>query len=208
LQKLFAAALLTAVSVVCILAPAKADITGVMASGPGGSVFDLGIGSVDTTDDAVQFGANYTSDGLIYFTVTLGQGDANTLYFIDPSDQLYNESSSTFPNFYAYLISGPTGAALVAAGQDEGAFGLGTSVSPTELKWSGPPGLPPGEFTFLAFKFTLPEPVVGTETVEIAFGPGSLPVPEPSTWAMMMLGFAGLGFAGFRSARARRSVIA
>lgn len=25
-------------------------------------------------------------------------------------------------------------------------------------------------------------------------------VPEPSTWAMIMLGFAGLGFAGFRSA--------
>jgi PEP-CTERM motif len=22
--------------------------------------------------------------------------------------------------------------------------------------------------------------------------------PEPSTWAMMMLGFAGLGFAGYR----------
>jgi hypothetical protein len=26
-------------------------------------------------------------------------------------------------------------------------------------------------------------------------------VPEPSTWAMMALGFAGLGFAGYRSAR-------
>ena len=26
-------------------------------------------------------------------------------------------------------------------------------------------------------------------------------VPEPSTWAMMLLGFAGLGFAGYRHAR-------
>ena len=26
-------------------------------------------------------------------------------------------------------------------------------------------------------------------------------VPEPSTWAMMVLGFAGLGFAGYRKAR-------
>jgi PEP-CTERM motif len=26
-------------------------------------------------------------------------------------------------------------------------------------------------------------------------------VPEPSTWAMMMLGFAGLGYAGFRRAK-------
>jgi hypothetical protein len=26
-------------------------------------------------------------------------------------------------------------------------------------------------------------------------------VPEPSTWAMMLLGFAGLGFAGYRTSR-------
>ena len=30
---------------------------------------------------------------------------------------------------------------------------------------------------------------------------GSTPIPELSTWAMMGLGFAGLGFAGFRSPR-------
>jgi hypothetical protein len=29
-------------------------------------------------------------------------------------------------------------------------------------------------------------------------------VPEPSTWAMMMFGFAGLGFAGYRSRKAAR----
>ncbi len=31
-------------------------------------------------------------------------------------------------------------------------------------------------------------------------------VPEPSTWAMMALGFAGLGYAGFRKARTRRTI--
>jgi unsaturated chondroitin disaccharide hydrolase len=31
-------------------------------------------------------------------------------------------------------------------------------------------------------------------------------VPEPSTWAMMLLGFAGLGFAGVRGARAGRAL--
>ncbi len=30
-------------------------------------------------------------------------------------------------------------------------------------------------------------------------------VPEPSTWAMMMLGFAGLGFTGYRKARSGRT---
>ena len=29
----------------------------------------------------------------------------------------------------------------------------------------------------------------------VAFAPAA---PEPSTWAMMLIGFAGLGFAGFR----------
>ena len=29
------------------------------------------------------------------------------------------------------------------------------------------------------------------------------PVPEPSTWAMMALGFAGLGFAGYRKAKGK-----
>ena len=40
--------------------------------------------------------------------------------------------------------------------------------------------------------------------VSMAFditGTTVLTVPEPSTWAMMMLGFAGLGFAGYRAAR-------
>jgi hypothetical protein len=32
------------------------------------------------------------------------------------------------------------------------------------------------------------------------------PVPEPSTWAMMLLGFAGLGFAGYRASRRTAAV--
>ena len=33
-------------------------------------------------------------------------------------------------------------------------------------------------------------------------------VPEPSTWAMLLLGFAGLGYAGYRRARAGRATLA
>ncbi len=33
-------------------------------------------------------------------------------------------------------------------------------------------------------------------------------VPEPSTWAMMLLGFAGLGFAGYRASRKSAKVAA
>jgi PEP-CTERM motif len=35
---------------------------------------------------------------------------------------------------------------------------------------------------------------------DFAFGVGT--VPEPSTWAMMLLGFAGLALAGYRRAKA------
>ena len=31
-------------------------------------------------------------------------------------------------------------------------------------------------------------------------------VPEPSTWAMMLLGFAGLGYAGFRTRKKAISI--
>ncbi len=33
-------------------------------------------------------------------------------------------------------------------------------------------------------------------------------VPEPATWAMLLVGFAGLGYAGFRSARRKAAAIA
>jgi PEP-CTERM motif len=34
---------------------------------------------------------------------------------------------------------------------------------------------------------------------------GGSPVPEPSTWAMMLIGFAGLGYAGYRGSRKKNA---
>jgi PEP-CTERM motif len=36
---------------------------------------------------------------------------------------------------------------------------------------------------------------------------GVAAIPEPSTWAMMLLGFAGLGFAAYRKAHRARSAL-
>jgi hypothetical protein len=41
-------------------------------------------------------------------------------------------------------------------------------------------------------------------TFNAAFSLSGNTVPEPSTWAMMLLGFAGLGFAGYRLGRKAR----
>jgi hypothetical protein len=40
------------------------------------------------------------------------------------------------------------------------------------------------------------------------FGPAGSAVPEPSTWAMMLLGFAGLGYVGYRTSRKAVSIAA
>ncbi|HXE25616.1 MAG TPA: PEP-CTERM sorting domain-containing protein [Roseiarcus sp.] len=43
--------------------------------------------------------------------------------------------------------------------------------------------------------------IVGAGTFNAAFSLSGSVIPEPSTWAMMLIGFAGLGYAGWRRAR-------
>jgi hypothetical protein len=46
--------------------------------------------------------------------------------------------------------------------------------------------------------------LVSGDTVTVDFS-SSVLTPEPSTWAMMLLGFAGLGYVGYRRAREQRA---
>jgi PEP-CTERM motif len=93
-------------------------------------------------------------------------------------------------NTFAITVDGYTltGAELVAL---YGANGSGSQTSPAGNQLVTITGL--DAFTTAtfsstqnAFEFSLVNPVTSTST------------PEPSTWAMMMLGFAGLGYAAFR----------
>jgi PEP-CTERM motif len=54
-------------------------------------------------------------------------------------------------------------------------------------------------------KGDLVESDIATVDITVSSSP---PVPEPSTWAMILVGFAGLGFAGFRRNRTRAATIA
>jgi len=62
------------------------------------------------------------------------------------------------------------------------------------IGWSG------GPITTIQFELTSASDDTAND---FAIGAVSLEtaVPEPSTWAMMLLGFAGLGFAGYRASR-------
>ena len=54
--------------------------------------------------------------------------------------------------------------------------------------------------TFLTGVYNGTDLGTGVDAIVTISG-GASPVPEISTWAMMLLGFAGLGFAGYRASR-------
>jgi hypothetical protein len=56
--------------------------------------------------------------------------------------------------------------------------------------------------------FTTPFTTVTFTTTKNAFEFSIVPVPEPSTWAMMALGFMGLGYAAFRRRKTNISMLA
>jgi len=78
-----------------------------------------------------------------------------------------------------------TGTNLVALGM--GADGKGNQFTPADNEWVTISGLAP--FTTVAFSDA------GKNAFEFSLG---TPIPEPATWAMLALGFAGLGYAAFR----------
>jgi hypothetical protein len=87
-----------------------------------------------------------------------------------------------------------------------------TEMSPTTVEATNAPSL--GQVLFLTFTGNLVgfmggtiigESVVthdlGVEIYAVNSGGSIITVPESSTWAMMLLGFAGLGYAGYRASR-------
>jgi hypothetical protein len=95
-----------------------------------------------------------------------------------------NPSGLSLVFFFAFTQFAPSG------GFEDSLFLVNTTG---DQVYSGPESSPvfaPGSFTlFESFSTNNP----GTLTFTA--------VPEPSTWAMMLLGFAGLAFAGYRASR-------
>ena len=121
--------------------------------------------------EQVVFGTARTSISIYWGSIDGNQGGNNNL----------NTFAITVDNYTL------TGADLVAMG----ATGTGDQTSPAGNELITITGLAP--FTTATFSST-------NNAFEFALAtPIGIPgTPEPSTWAMMMLGFAGLGYAAFR----------
>lgn len=58
------------------------------------------------------------------------------------------------------------------------------------------------DFSFLDTALPVDGPILADGTlISDPLVPGSTAIPEPTTWAMMLIGFAGLGFASYRATR-------
>jgi hypothetical protein len=141
-----------------------------------------------------------------------------------------NHGSGTL-NLYATPFNDPTNYMAVLAGQSETVV-YGRTYSELGLYWGSidtynvltlfngassvvvpvPPVADGDQFAddsnryFVVSGFNFDKAVFGSngnsfEFDNVAVGGG---VPEPSTWALMLLGFVGLGFAGYRKAKSRR----
>jgi hypothetical protein len=102
-------------------------------------------------------------------------------------DGILNEVSITIDGYTL------TGSDLVGLG----AIGNGSQSGPANNEWVTITGL--GPFTTVDFHDA------GKNAFEFSLGSG---VPEPSTWMMMALGFAGFAFMGWRGSRKTASLAA
>jgi hypothetical protein len=154
-----------------------------------------GVAHTDKGTDPFQFAAplgmgNDPATGTTYFGVEGGGSELATWATPQTSLSIYwgsidgDAGGDINNNAIAITVDGftLTGEDLVALG----ALGRGDETNPLDNQLVTITGL--AAFTQVTFSST-------GNAFEFSLGS---PIPEPSTWAMMALGFAGLGYAAFR----------
>jgi PEP-CTERM motif len=148
---------------------------------------------------------NVTVDGLGDFqnlgTVTVSVGWAPALTFTDPT-QVFSDHSGPAVGFDDLSVDD----ILNAISASFATYDLTTSIGPIV----GSSEINP-ESSFATTGGALVLTSAGDVTFAAATsGISGMPsgIPEPSSWAMMMIGFAGLGYAGYRRARAAHATLA
>jgi PEP-CTERM motif len=85
-------------------------------------------------------------------------------------------------------------------GLGPGYGGSGFTPPPAQSSWSFDPVIFVDPYSFVEAG-GIPTTADGVEELLHFTLANPSPVPEPSTWALMLFGFAGLGFAGYRASR-------
>jgi PEP-CTERM motif len=174
---------------------------GTYTVGQGSSTFD-GTTSTFTLSGSITGGSPGFGSGTYAFVTTYLGADTPTagpsapFAFANPADpeEFFYASLSPSTSMVLDLFGTPTGdhvIPLVTAGMFDGPGFSFAFVSPSctgiAVCDQAGVGLTPGSSIF------------GAVTIGVSITTAD--TPEPSTWAMMLLGFAGLGFAGYRRTR-------
>ena len=126
---------------------------------------------VDTSAAAIA------ADGLVMLSTVAG-GTLGAMYLTDAEDILGALSSS-------YLDTSPSGEAVLTDGYTGTVHGTNTALIY-------------GDYYFTEALLRLQNVLEGQPDWVLYSPAATSVVPEPATWTMMLLGFAGLGFAGYR----------
>jgi hypothetical protein len=174
---------------------------GTYTVGQGSSTFD-GTTSTFTLSGSITGGSPGFDSGTYAFVTTYLGADTPTagpnapFAFANPADpeEFFYDGLAPSTSMVLDLFGTPTGdhvIPLVTAGMFDGPGFSFAFVSPScsgiAVCDQAGVGLTPGSAIF------------GAVTIGVSVTTAT--VPEPSTWAMILLGFAGLGFAGYRRTR-------
>jgi hypothetical protein len=142
---------------------------------------------VDTVTDATL--------GSITFPTFTGNSDAGVLFSFDGDFTEFTQANITSISW----TLDPATAAVVAL--DLNAL-VGDNPCPNGGNCSNTTvSLSPTFATEAELSATMDSAESARAQANIRFAPVLAPVPEPSTWAMMLVGFAGLGLVGYRASR-------
>ena len=120
--------------------------------------------------------AAIAADGLVMLSTVAG-GTLGAMYLTDAEDILGALGS--------YLDTSPSGEAVLTDGYTGTVHGTNTALIY-------------GDYYFTEALLRLQNVLEGQPDWVLYSPAATSVVPEPATWTMMLLGFAGLGFAGYR----------
>ena len=212
---------IAAASLVAAMAPAMAAVVVLDFEGVG-DLANINNFYNGGTDSLGNSGVNY---GVAFSTATLGIVDSDAgggdianepsgqtaMFFLDASNSVLNVAAGFTTGFSFFYTS--ASAASVSVWDGLGATGnqLGTLNLTAQFNGNGCVGDPNGQFcnwtaVGVAFAGTAMSIDFGGTANQIAFDditfgskdPGPPPIPEPSTYALMALGLAGIGFVARR----------